>query len=164
RLGMVRTLADEPYAAETSIEALDAARIGNTTFDQAVAQFEKLEREKATSAIQPRNPDSQANGEESRLFIALSAILREKSETIGRSIAKIGAGCPASDRLIAALSSASTPAAESALVDLANAKTTSSALREKVLVALARTPRPAAKAIDALMAIQRDDPFNEQAL
>ncbi len=172
--GMVRTAADEPYAEQTTIESLDHARIGDMTFEQAVARFEQLgNAKKGSGAPGPndRSMDSEEKAhlkksteEEATLFIALSAIFREQPSTIAQAVHKIRAKSPATDVLIGALSSASSPAAQQALVDLANAKSTDPAIRDQILMGLVRTPRPDPISIDALKTMLEKDPFSELAL
>jgi len=171
---MPRTGADEPWGGGAAIESLDSARIKGMTFEKAVAELERMAKERGGVVLSsvngaPLDPDEQAKRErqtegESGVFIALAAILREQPQTIPLAIKRIQAKSPAATTLISALSSASTPATQSALVELANAKTTDPATRTQVLAALSRTPRPDAKSIDAMKALLKTDPFNEQGL
>ena len=171
--GMAITRADEPYGGGTSIESLDKARIADMTFDKAVEGLEalvKAQKPRVVSVVNgaPLDPkDQQAREQsvqqESKLFTALAAILREHPEDIPRTIRLIHAKSPASDILVEALSSASNPAAERALVDLA-ASTSDPMRRNRILMALSRTARPDVSAIKALKGMLKDDPFNEQAL
>jgi len=171
---MPRTGADEPWGGGAPIESLDSARMKGMTFNKAVAELERLAKEKdgvVLSSVNgsPLDADAKAKREqqtqsESRVFIALAAIFREQPRTIPLAIQKIRAKSPAASLLVSALSSASSPEAQSALVELANAKTTEPALRTQVLAALARTPRPDRKSIDAMKALLKDDPFSEEGL
>jgi len=94
----------------------------------------------------------------------LSAIFREQPDTIAKAVQKIKGKSPASDVLIAALSTASSPAAQRALVDLAASKRITQMQQDRIMAALSRAPRPDSTAIDAFKATLRADPFNENAL
>jgi HEAT repeats len=171
---MQRTAADEPYGAPASIEALDDARIGGMTFDQAVATLERSAREDRRGGLTPVNgaaidADERARQEKltsdkSRAFIALSAIFRAHPETIARAVAMIRAKSPASDVLEEALSAASSPPAQDALAKLASSRSTDPEQRSRELMSLSRAPRPDAKAVETLKAALAADPFNEIAL
>jgi hypothetical protein len=168
------TMADQPYGGPVSIESLDKARIGDVTFAKAVARFEELAKAgkpavsssvngaPLDSAIQDERQRSVS--EESRLFTALAAIFRQQPETIALAVRRIQAKSPASDVLIEALSSASSPAAQLALVNLSKSPTTDAFQRGRIILALSRTPRPDKVSVDALTALLKKDPFNEQAL
>ena len=106
----------------------------------------------------------QSTDERARLFIALAAILREQPDKVPLTVKKIQAGSPAGDVLVQALSSASSPAAQSALVGLVSSKTLDPRLRDRVVLALSRTPKPDARSVDALKTMLKADPFSEQAL
>jgi hypothetical protein len=172
--GLVRTGSDEPLGGPATIESLDKARIGLMTFDKAVTGLEeiaKARRGSMTSSVNGASLDAdektqreQVTEEESKLFIALGAIFREQPETIPRALAKIRAKSPAADTLVEALSAASSPAAQSALIDLAASKALDPLQRNRIFFALSRTPRPDAEAIAALEASLQSDPFNEVAL
>lgn len=174
--GMHRIDANEPYGgAVATLESLDNARIAGMTFEQAVTGLERLASQKShrpTSAVnggRMLDPEEQASqermtAEESRLFIALSAIFREQPKTIAQAARRIQSKSPASDLLIQALSSASSPATQTALVQLATAKEVDPLTRSRVLLSLSRTPRPSQKSIDLLKGIASSSPFNEEAL
>jgi hypothetical protein len=168
---MQRTAADEPYGPPAPIDALDDARIKGVTFDKAVAALERIEADKratprpsGASLAADDKSQEQATADASRMFIALAAIFREQPRTIVKAVEKIRAKSVASDTLISALSSASSPAAQSALVDLSNAKTTDPITRNRIMLALSRTPRPDKTSIDALKGLLKNDPYSEQAL
>jgi hypothetical protein len=172
--GMPRTAADEPYGGEATVESLDQARIKGMTFEKAVAALERIASEQGGAVLSsvngaPLDADEKAKRErttddESRAFIALSAIFREQPQTIAAAIKKVRDKSPASPLLIAALSAASTPAAQAALVDLSNSKMTDAAMRAQILTALSRTPRPDQRSIDAMKALLKADPFSEDGL
>ena len=171
---MHRLAADEPYGGAEPVESLDRARIGSVSYEQAVSGLEKIAR--AQEGEQPsgvsgvamdadeRAAREQVTAETSRLFTALAAIFRERSDTIPRAVHAIKSKSPASGFLIEALSSSSSPAAQSALVDLINAKTDDPLLHNRAAFALSRTPRPDPRSVNALRGMLAADPFSEQAL
>jgi hypothetical protein len=171
---MVRTGADEPYGAQATIESLDSARIGSVTFETAVTRFEEMAkngRRPVVSSINgaPLDPgeklkQEQRTEEESRLFMALSAIFREQPPTIAKAVRGIREKSPASDILIEALSAASTPATQRALIDLETGTSTDAAMRNRIIMALSRTPRPDRRSINYLKSMLSADPFREEAL
>jgi hypothetical protein len=171
---MQRTGADEPYGGEPSIEALDDARIQGMTFEAAVAQLERLAKEKTGPNVSSINGSELEASEkarqegrtadESRLFIALAAILREQPLAVSKAVRRIKAHSPAADVLIAALGSASSTTAQNALAELSTSKALDPMKRNRVVLALSRTPRPDPKSIDLLESMLKADPFSEQAL
>jgi hypothetical protein len=166
--------ADQPYAGQTSVESLDQARIAGITFDQAVSELTRIEQQKkggvpASVNGTPLDPASKAKVEqqtrdESRLFIALAAILREQPPSIPAATRLIRAKSPASSVLIEALGSASSPAAQLALVQLAAEKGVDPLQRTQIYTALSRSARPDRVAVDAMKGLLKNDPFNEQGL
>jgi hypothetical protein len=171
---MRTTAADEPYGGGRSIESLDDARIGGMSFEQVVRRFEDLARQPDVNKLSPVNgasldPELQARqeqmtAEQSRLFTALAAILRQQPRTVALAVQKIKANSPAASVLVSALGSASTAQSEGALIGLASSKATGEGVRNRALAALGRTPRPEPAAVNAFQDILRRDPFNEQAL
>jgi HEAT repeat protein len=171
---MDRTGADDPPGAKAPIESLDKARIAGMTFEKAVARFEEIAKEDRKGVVSSINGaaldadekarQEQRTQEESRLFLALSAILREQPEAVSKAIQKIKTGSPAADVLIEALSAASNAKTEGVLVDLLNSKGTDPGLRDRIVMALTRTPRPEQRAIDTLKGLLKKDPFSESAL
>lgn len=171
---MKRFGAEEPLGTEASIESLDAARINGLTFEQAVSGLERIEKEHPGRPVSPQNgaalePTERAEEEKvvadkSRFFVALAAIFREQPKTVGRAMQQVRAKSPIADTLVEALASSSSPAAQSALVDLMNAKSTAPLERNHIILALSRTPKPSDKSIDAMKSMLSGDPFNDQAL
>jgi hypothetical protein len=171
---MQRLGADEPYGGGEPVESLDRARINGVTYEQAVSGLEKIAKEQ--EGQQPSGVSGTAmddderagrehvTAETQRLFTALAAIFREKPETIPRAVHAIKSKSPASGFLTEALSSSSSPAAQSALVDLMNAKTDDPLLHNRAAFALSRTPRPDPQSVNALRGMLAADPFSEQAL
>lgn len=165
-----RCYGSSAYSTAGSIESLDRARIGGLTFDQAVAGLERVEREHPTAdnatglGAEERAEQEKVLGERSRFFVALAAIFREQPKTIALAMNKIRAKSPVTPLLVEGLASSSSPVAQSALVDLMNAKGTDPELRNRTILALSRTPRPSDTSIQAFESILKADPFNDQAL
>ncbi|MGO9835078.1 MAG: hypothetical protein ACLP1X_12765 [Polyangiaceae bacterium] len=166
--------ANDAYAPNVSVESMDQARIKGLTFETALAGLEALARthqddlQASVNGAPTDDPErvreEQRTAETSRLFIALSAILREHPETIPQAVHAVEAKSPASQFLLEALSSASTPATQTALVGLITQKTDDPTFRSRALLALSRAPRPDAKAVHTFEAMLDKDPFSEQAL
>ena len=163
---------DEPYAAAT--ESLDAARIGGLTFEGVVSQLEARGEPSGEDSVRSTSgapPDSVARAREeartkddSRLFIALAAILRTQPSKVPLAVRRIRSHSAAARDLVDALGSASTPESQKALVELSNSVSLDPKLRSRALASLTQTPRPAEVSIDALKTTLLTDPFNGPAL
>jgi hypothetical protein len=167
--------ADEPYGAPASVAALDEARINGTTFAKVLAQLEQFAKDRTRMAVggavngQPLDADERTRREkvvqeDLNLFEALTAIFRQRPETVMLAVQKIRAKSPASPVLLDALGSASTPATQRALIELAQAKTVDAETRSRAATALAGSSNPDAQSIAALKAMLVDEPFKGKAL
>jgi hypothetical protein len=162
-----RIAADQPYAVESSPEALDDARIGGLSFSDVVSSLESMDKEKPSTATDHGGAPDQGEidvQKRARLFIALCAILRKKPDAIGLAVAKIRARSPAASVLISALGSASNPAAERALLELSRSKSIGDDLKSHVINALGQTRRPSVLAVEGLKAMLAEDPFSPRVL
>jgi hypothetical protein len=170
----VRVAADEPYGPPPAPDALDDARIGGMTFEKVVAEFEREARDSATQHGTPDGGiDSPFGGQAmsegglartSRLFEALSAMFRRHPETIDLAVKRIQSKSPATPMLVSALGSASSDAAQAALLKLAGSTSLDAETRARATTALVRTPRPDKASADALIARLAAHPFDETAL
>lgn len=172
---MTRLDAADSYGAPPSVDSLDEARIHGLVFADVVSRLERLADRRgqykptgaagsAASAADPRAPADAPAGDESRLFIAVTAFLRKQPATIADATRRIRAGSPASMVLIDALGSGSSPAALDALLDISRAKTLDAKVRSRATAALERAPRPTGKAIAAIRAVLNEDEFSPHAL
>jgi hypothetical protein len=171
-MARTETLApDQTYGSPPALEALDKARINGATLDSVLSRLEVLGREKSLqgrsigpSSTQDTATQERSVQEDSRLFEALTAIMREQPRTIDTVVQKIRNDSPAADVLVFALGTTSTDRSEGALLDLIAAKTTSDRVRKLARLALARTPRPGKRSVEALYTLLAANPLDEEAL
>jgi hypothetical protein len=166
----VRYRSDQAIRDADAEDALEEARIGGLDFETIskrletrVREQERLEAATAAEGDAPAVAPS-ADQEAGRLFTALGALYRSDPRTVGGAIAKIQARSPASATLVDALGSAGTADAHHALGRLLADKRFDPELRARVVLALARAPRPTKEAILALKGVLDSDPFNAGAL
>jgi hypothetical protein len=149
-------------------EALDRSRIGGLTFETVVSRLEELALKppaaKVNGEVEPADPKAAGSAEESQLFIALSAILRQQPTTIPKVLQKIRAKSSASSLLVDALGSASSPAAQDALIGLLNAASTPPAQKNQITKVLGRVAIPTESSVAALKAQLAKDPWSRKAL
>ncbi len=165
----IRVAADEPYGPPVAVDALDDARIHGLTFEKVVREFERLATAKDTSSdagvAAAGDPAGNKELKETSIFFeALSAIFRRHPETVGLAMGRIQRKSPAAPMLIAALGTASSAPAQTALVTLINSKTIDSDLRRRATLALVRTPRPDQASADSLIEELKGADFDETAL
>jgi hypothetical protein len=159
--------ANDPYGDATPADALDSSRINGLTFEEVVKRLEA--RAKTVHAVADAGSDSgdmatPADAEESKLFIALAAILRQQPGTVPLALQKIRSGAAISDVLLDALGSASSPATQDALIELITSKATPAKLKSRAGSVLVRTNHPTDRAIAALKALLVVEPWNAKAL
>jgi hypothetical protein len=170
-----RVAAGDAYGGTPAVDALDEARIGGMTFDFVVAQLERLGRAKLGAPVASGagsrggatgdGPPARAQlQEQAKLFEALGALYRREPAAVAKAVSKVKARSPASTALVAGLGSASTVQSQKALVSLMNDETLPHDIRTQASLALTRTPRPHAEAIDALSARLAAHPFDSTAL
>jgi hypothetical protein len=172
--------ASEPIGVAPSPDALDAARIGELDFEGILARLEKIAGNKAELAAkaddepkdevappqsdEERAQEEQQLKEDSRLFLALSALIRQKPETVAKVTRAIREKSPASFGLADALGNSSSSEAQKALVALIDEPGIDAKLRGRVINSLARTPNPTDGSIRALKALLKDRPFDRRAM
>ena len=182
-----RVAASDPIATPTPTAALDSARVGELDFDGILARLEQIAKERESGRAKqdqalatqdaetgqaqtaPLTPEEQTKHdaevrEDSRLFVALAALLRQKPETARRATQAIHRKSLATPVLMDALAAASTTEAQRALIALIHGHDLERKLRGHAINALARTPKPNALAIAALKELLRDEPFNRKAV
>ncbi len=171
--------ANEPLGAAPSPSSLDAARIGSLTFEQILRELEKIadtqaaskakaEADPSTDAL-PLSDDERIEAEtqikeDSQLFLALSALIRQKPGTVAKILAAVHRKSSASFTLLDALGNSSSPEALNALAGLIKTKSLPPLLHGRAINALARTPAPNAASITALKALLEADPFDRKAI
>jgi HEAT repeat protein len=158
-----RVAADQPYGAAADLEVLDAARIKGLTFDTIVARLEGHGDPNAGATLSSTRQTPMSK-EDAELFIALSAIFREHPDTVDRAMKRIVANSPLAPTLISALGSAATERAQGALRQLISAEKLDPELRSRALLALTRTPRPHAQAVEELKSLLADARFGNAAV
>lgn len=172
--GLEPIRADEPYGAANAVRSLDDARIGGQTFESVLARMEDRARKNQGEPNTKRNGTNASSTElaaekaetqeDSRAFIALSAMVRRAPETVARAVAAIRKGSPASATLVDCLGSASSPDADEALIALKDSKSLDAGIRTRIVAALSRSSRPSNRSTEALEALLVEDPFSTQAL
>ena len=175
RRGGRRYAASDAIVEASSEAALDDARIGNLDFVTIVRQLEDLGRAQKPIEVgpdrapPPATPEQEAQQQslvrqQAQLFGALSATFRKSPHTIEQAVAKIRDGSPASDALVDALGSASTPAAHSALSRLLGFAARDAEERGRIILTLARAQKPTVEATSALQSVLAKEPFQAGAL
>jgi hypothetical protein len=154
--------ADEPYGGQAAIDALDDARIHGETFATLYAHIDAAPKGAEQSA--PRATDQRTLAENAHVFIALAALFRRQPETIALALAKIQKNAAGAAELLDALGSASSPAAQQALLDLSKNQALDAKLQARVLRSLARTQRPTEASVAAFEALLVNNPFDQVAL
>ncbi|HEY3494394.1 MAG TPA: hypothetical protein VGK73_06900 [Polyangiaceae bacterium] len=139
----------------------DALRIGNYTFETALAELEKQAKDPKRNEIsgsvlgQQQQPDVVAERQarlesQNKVFTAMSAILRTQPRHIPAALAQVRKKADAGSELIDALSSAGTPAAQDALIELADDPKLGDTTRRSAAFALSRTTAATPNAVSAL--------------
>jgi hypothetical protein len=170
-----RIAANEAYGLAAAATALDTARMEGLVLEKVVSRLEELAKDQDDlgltggtngAALDPAEKERRERllQERTRLFVGLGAMIRQKPESIGKLVARVKAKSPATDVLIDALGSASSPAAEEALLDLIHSKSTRPEVKTLATNALTKTAAPTSKAIEELKAKLLADPTSTQAL
>lgn len=121
---------DKPWQPEFPIDAMDASRMGDLTFDDLLAALvakagdanRKLVGKKNDEAVDEKDVAGAQKwmADWSRYFSALPAFFRQQPETIKRAEKEIRKGSPATTSLLGGLSSAGTPESQRLLLQLAS--------------------------------------------
>jgi hypothetical protein len=147
--------------------ALDTTKIGDFTFDSAVARLRAIVRGKATllasekvrRQASPGENEERARllGEHNQVFSALAAILRTQPAAVGRALSLVRGGSDIARSLIDAVGAADSEPAQAGLEALARDRRLSDELRSAAAFALTRVETPGAGTVTALVALA-DDP------
>lgn len=166
-----RYRADEPILDPHASEALDIAKTAGLDFDKIAVLLERAATEKKKAhPIDPTAPSAQVSKTEqevqgeAHLFHAMAAIFRNEKGATAKAVARVQAGSPAVDTFVDALGDASTPEAHRALAKILSTATVDGDVVSRVILSLARTPRPTVEASDALKAVLKQRPFAAGAL
>jgi hypothetical protein len=161
--GVTAPLSQEaPTATAVDHDAVDRAKIGTFTFESVLAALVAAERDAAPVVTdaerQLSTPEENAQrerrlNEQNRAFSALTALLRQKPELLGRTVTLIRAGKPAPRLLLDALAACDTPAAKTALVALVNEPKLSADLREAAAHDLSRVETPSVETVETLTSL-----------
>lgn len=152
---------DEKVGPQTPTSSYDDLRIGDYTFASALKELEAQGRDPKANDLfdkvrgQSGKPD-ELNARETRLkaqarvFTAMVGILRSQPEHVPDAVARIHARSTAARALIDALSSAGTPPAQRALVQMMEDEHATQPVRRTAAFALTRTPAASEETIAAL--------------
>jgi hypothetical protein len=171
---LTRLGASEAYV-QTSKEqkgALDEARIGANTFESVVEKLRETtlarnarERAQAASGAGANAKREQVvETQETGQFVALTAMFRQRGDTVRKAVEKIRRDPSMANTLIDALGSSGSPAAHKALAELLTAKGADPKLSLRALGALSRSPVPSPIAVRALEDELVRDPWSTSAL
>jgi hypothetical protein len=139
--------------------ALDAAKVGDFTFESAVAKLEQLLNDGLPLLLAGNQAESadarllreQRVIEHNRAFSALVALLRLRPETVEAAVRRVLRHPKQAKIVLDALVAAETPAAQDALLGLAEAKGTDVELGRSVLASMGRIQNPTARTIETLV-------------
>jgi hypothetical protein len=164
--------ADRVPVDQTPSSNYDAQRIGDYTFDKALAELEAQARDPHRNELvesvrgQPFKPDDLQERRakldaQGHAFIALSALLRSDVKNIPRAVASVRGHSPATRGLLDSLASAGTKDTQAALVSLMNDAKLELPLRRAAASSLIRTERATAESVSALQAhVATSDPLH----
>ena len=158
-----------PSGSNDTDLGLDRAKIGDLTFERALAELESAERDDKQRRINGEAPggppddservELEAFGrEQARVFTGLSALMRSEPRTVTQAMAAIKRGSVADKAMLDALAASQAAAAEAALVELAKNPKLSEELRSKAAASLIRVRKPSDVGVQALESLL-DDPL-----
>jgi hypothetical protein len=160
RLGAMEAYAPPTDGAANAL--LDKARIGDWTFEAALAELESVQ---ASTKAPPSTgfSDEQAeqrqalSGRAARAFVATEALIRTEANVVGRVREAIAKGSLASSSLLDALGSSNSPAAQHALLDVVADKKLPRDVRGRAVTALGRAETPPPVVVEKLIELLKDD-------
>jgi hypothetical protein len=167
---------DALYGTAPHKSAYDSVRIGDYTIDRALRELEEQAKDPKSNQLSrsvrdaPPSPDAQAKQEttlleQSRVFNATAALIRSDPKHIPLVVAKVRANSPALRALLDALSTAGTPEAQKALVELMEDRKLSDGVRRAAAFSLARTEEATTATVLALTQhLGSTDPLRIHAL
>ena len=170
RARTVKVAANSPYESARDRDNLDDAKIGDLTFDKVAEQLLAIVARSGPSNRSKDDPRAtpvaaqQQVGDESKLFVALGAILKREPNAIEHAVRKIQTQSPISELLIDGLGSADTSDAQRALVRIAQTQTYDDKTRARALISLSRSERPTQESIKALQLLAASELLGTQAL
>lgn len=153
----------EPYTPPPRADSdFDPQRIGDFTFETALAELERLSREEPDRS---KRQETEQGGEQKvwvhesqRAFVAMAAILRSRPKHLPQAASAVRRGSLAASSLGDALSAAGTDQAQAVLVALIRDKSLRPALRYALGVSLVRTERASEPSL-AFITESTGDPF-----
>jgi hypothetical protein len=160
---------ESPYLEPPRDSDLDVARTGELTFAEALGLAEAQERDPRRNETWGSKNGEPVSAEEkaerqarlrqnARVFFSLMAWIRQEPKNLARAVKAIRKGSPAANVLLDALSSAGTPAAQAALVELMSDARLAPQRRKDAGLSLIRTKAATEETIRALEA-RLDDPL-----
>ena len=158
----IAVAANEPFGGQAAIDSLDDARIHGETFDTLYASLSAAPAVTAPGA--EVSDDKRTVDAKAHVFIALGALFRRQPPTVELALSKIRKNAPGAAELLDALGSASSPAAQDALLALARDNALEPKLQTRVLRSLARTQRPTPGAVAAFEGLLVKNPFDAVGL
>lgn len=164
-----RVAANAPYQSAADRKSLDEAKIDGRTFEHVVSDFEQIANRakagKPQATLEARRAElKKQSDEESKLFVALGALLRARPGTVQRAVGKVRAKSPASDALLDALGSAGSAEAQKALISFVKDSSTTKMVRARAMLSLSRTQNPSPESVQTLLSLASDEQLGTQAL
>ena len=145
-----------PAQSMPADNGLDQAKLADLSLDQVLAGLEEQASSKPTEG-EPTEPDQVWMAEQTKLFAALNASLRQRTETVRDIEQRIRADSPARDVLISGLGAAGTSEGHELLLRLMADASLPDQVRKACGLSLIRTPKPSPAAIRGVEA-RFDDP------
>jgi HEAT repeat protein len=152
--------ASQPDGEKPAVDALDRARTGGATFRAILSQLEVSQQPAKKAADGKSNVDGVEV--DPRIFVALSASLRSEPGAVAKAVKAAMTKPAVSSIIIDAMGAASSPDCENALSEMVNSDRAD--IRRHSLLALARTPKPGAKALATMNGILEKEPYDQLAL
>ncbi|HWZ93237.1 MAG TPA: HEAT repeat domain-containing protein [Polyangiaceae bacterium] len=143
--------------AKTDRDAFDRQRIGSFTYETALAQLEKVARDRVEHPDASNDEKVRALQANQQAFNALAGIFRQQPETIAKAEQAVVAGSGAIESLVGALGNADTEASQASLVRLIGETKLPSDIRLSTLRSLVRV-QTASDATVAFLQQAADDP------
>ena len=156
----VATRPGHMIARATNTSQFDALRIGDYTFDKALAEMSDSAKRLATkqakdakskgrpSPVDPSIEKRELTSDE-RAFTAMTALLRRDTANVDRAVQIINKKDVAAAQLMDALSSAGTPSAQQALLGVVENSKLDKSLRQRSAIALTRVANAAPGTVSA---------------
>lgn len=162
-----RIAADKPYVERNrkGMEtALDPARIGGRTYEEALAYLTAYAAAKADKANLNAEEKSAKTKELGRMTAAMAAILRTRPETVEKVRNEILENSPAATLLLDCLAGAGSEQAQNVLIDILKTESADMYLRRLAAQKLTRTSRPTDKTVSVLKKLLDDKIFGTTAV